>query len=323
MPMTVRPTAPEAGGSIGVRRRGGARDPAAGSIPRGPSVGRVPRLLRPSRAVPAALVLLVALIGVAWAVWPTHQPAHWVEPFAAASPTTSAPPAELTVRPAPRNLPVISYYHVPGGFPRDQASSSPTPLTEGLRPDDKVAVYDAPGGTPRAFLPAAISGVEVTVPVVGRVQDWTAVLLPSVDRTIGWLAPGKGFSSAKLHDQLVLERGDHQLRWLRDGVQKGSWTVATGTAETPTPLGRTFVLGRTATSGDEYAGLDALVLGAVPEEKEALAPGLRDGHTAIHSWYRSSAFGHSVSNGCIRVPQDGQRLLLSEIPPGTPVNVFP
>jgi hypothetical protein len=285
----------------------------------------VSRLLRPSRIVPAALVLVVVVIGVAWAMRPKQQAAHWVAPIAAPSvaPSTSAPPAELTLRAAPQDLPVISYYHVPGGFPADQASSSPTPLTEGVRPKDKLAVYDAPGGTPKAFLPAAISGVDVTVPVVGRDRGWTAVLLPSVDRTIGWLAPGHGFSTSALHDQLVLKRADHELTWLRDGVPKGSWTVATGAKQTPTPLGRTFVLGRTATAGAEYAGLDALVLGAVPEQKEALAPGLRDGHTAIHSWYHSSAFGHSVSNGCIRVPTNGQKLLLSEIPAGTPVNVMP
>ena len=279
--------------------------------------------------MPAALVLLVAVLGVVWSVWPRQQPAHWVPPAAApvagpasAIPTTSAPPAKLTVRPAPKSLPVISYTHVPDGFPADQASSSPTPLTEGLRPDDRVALYDAPGGRPKAFLPAVISGVDVTVPVVGRDRGWTAVLLPSVDRTIGWVAPGKGFGTAKLRDQLVLKRADHQLTWLRDGVPKQSWTVATGAGKTPTPLGRTFVLGRTATDGPEYAGLDALVLGAIPEQKEALVPGLRDGHTAIHSWYHSSVFGHSVSNGCIRIPPTAQRLLLAEIPSGTPVSIL-
>jgi hypothetical protein len=275
--------------------------------------------------VPAALVLLVALIGVVWVTRSPGRPARWVAPLGApvSRAPSSAPPRKLTVQKAPKDLPVISYYHVPGGFPTDQASASTTPLTEGVRPDDQVAVYDAPGGRPKAFLPAVISGVDVTVPVVGRDQGWTAVLLPSVDRTIGWLPPGKGFSLATLHDQLVLERGGHKLNWLRDGVQKGSWTVATGADQTPTPLGRTFVLGRTTTDGDEYAGLDALVLGAVPEQKEALAPGLRDGHTAIHSWYRSSVFGHDVSNGCIRVPQTGQRELLSEIPAGTGVSIVP
>jgi len=283
----------------------------------------VSRLLRPSRVVPVALVVVVAVAVAVWALRSPGKPTQWVEPSvrASAAPATSAAPRKLAVRKPPADLPVISYYKVPKGFPADQASASTTPLTEGVRPDDKVAVYDAPGGRPKAYLPAVISGVDVTVPVVGRDQGWTAVLLPSVDRTIGWLAPGHGYSTAELHDQLIVERSDHRLTWLRNGVQKASWTVATGATQTPTPLGRTFVLGRTVTDGAEYAGLDALVLGAVPEQKEALAPGLRDGHTAIHSWYRSSAFGHDVSNGCIRVPKTGQRQLLDEIPSGTGVSI--
>jgi hypothetical protein len=282
----------------------------------------VSRLLRPSRIVPAALVLVVAAAVAVWATRSPAKPSRWVEPAPAITTRASSPPPpKLTVRKAPKDLPVITYEKAPGGFPADQASTSTTPLTEGAAPDDKVALYDAPGGRPRAFLPAEISGVDVTVPVVGRDRGWTAVLLPSVDRTIGWLAPGKNFSLTVLHDQLVLKRGDHQLTWLRDGVQKASWTVATGAAETPTPLGRTFVLGRTRTDGDEYAGLDALVLGAVPEQKEALSPGLRNGHTAIHSWYKPAVFGHAVSNGCIRVPKAGQQKLLDGIPSGTGVSI--
>jgi hypothetical protein len=281
----------------------------------------VSRLLRPSRIVPVALVLIVAVAVAVWAMRSPAKTTHWVQPLAAVTTRASSPPPPLTVRKAPKDLPVISYYKIPGGFPADQASASTTPLTEGAVPGDKVAVYDAPGGRPRAFLPAEISGVDVTVPVVGRDRGWTAVLLPSVDRTIGWLAPGHGFSLTTLHDQLVLKRSDHELTWLRDGVQKASWTVATGAEATPTPLGRTFVLGRTRTDGDEYAGLDALVLGAVPEQKEALAPGLRDGHTAIHSWYKPAVFGHAVSNGCIRVPKAGQQKLLDGVPAGTGVSI--
>jgi hypothetical protein len=274
--------------------------------------------------VPTVLVVVLALVAVFWlrrSPGKDDSAVQWVAPPAVTAVASSAPPVKFTVKKAPADLPVISYYKVPSGFPADQASTSTTALTEGVRPDGKVAVYDAPGGVPKAFLPANISGVDVTVPVVGRVQDWTAVLLPSVDRTIGWLAPVKNFTLEALHDQLVLKRGAHQLTWLRDGVQKESWTVATGTDQTPTPLGRTFVLGRTTTDGPEYAGLDALVLGAVPEEKEALAPGLRDGHTAIHSWYHASVFGHSVSNGCIRVPKSGQQQLLDQIPAGTGVSI--
>jgi len=267
------------------------------------------------------LLALGASAGVARVMWPAPATVVWVQPQPVA-PTPSAQPAKLVALPAPADLPVIDYVDVPGGFPADAESSSTAALTEGLRPTAKVAVYDAPGGKPRAFLPSRISGVEVTVPIVDRRSGWVAVLLPSVDRRVGWLPERAGWTTARLSDQLVLRRGAHALTWLRDGVLKESWTVATGTAQTPTPLGRTFVLGRTRTDGAVYAGLDALVLGSVPEQRAALAPGLRNGHTAIHSWYRSSAFGHSVSNGCIRVPQAGQRALLSEIAPGTPVTVL-
>jgi lipoprotein-anchoring transpeptidase ErfK/SrfK len=64
------------------------------------------------------------------------------------------------------------------------------------------------------------------------------------------------------------------------------------------------------------------VLGAVPDDKDAVAPGLRGAHTGIHSWYRTGVFGHSVSNGCVRVPPAGQRVLLHEIAPGTTVHVL-
>ena len=45
-------------------------------------------------------------------------------------------------------------------------------------------------------------------------------------------------------------------------------------------------------------------------------------HTGSHSWHSASAFGRSVSNGCVRVPRDGQRTLLDHIGPGTPVIVL-
>lgn len=257
-------------------------------------------------------------------MWPARGPATWVapQPVASVPATPSARPTKLVVFPAPDDLPVIDYLHVPGGFPADAQPSSVAPLTEGLHPTGNLAVYDAPGGKPRAFLPSRISGVEVTAPIVDHQSGWVAVLLPSVDRRLGWVPGQAGWTTRQLRDQLVLRRGAHELTWLRAGALMGTWTVATGTPQTPTPLGRTFVLGRTTTDGPVYAGLDALVLGSVPEQREALAPGLRNGHTAIHSWYRTSAFGHSVSNGCIRVPPDGQRTLLSEIAAGTLVTVL-
>jgi lipoprotein-anchoring transpeptidase ErfK/SrfK len=234
----------------------------------------------------------------------------------AVPPNVSIPVAKAP----PAGLPKITYFHAPAGLPADLLAGSTAAVTSGLRPERTLTVYDAPGGRPRAFLHPAISGLPVVVPIVARRPGWVAVLLPSVNRRIGWL-PAPGWSAHPLRDQLLVSLTSHRLTWLRDGRSQRAWTVAVGSRRTPTPYGRTFVLGRTGTRGPVYAGLDALVLGAVPEQRGNLAPGLRDGHTGIHGWTRTWAFGRSVSNGCVRIPAEAQRTLLRHVAPGTIVHV--
>ena len=282
----------------------------------------------PSRwllVVPAGLLVAGGLAGIAQATRPPAEPATWVpapatSASAAAAAAPSRSPRPLPAAAAPRNLMTISYFDEPRGFPSDPDPASTDAVTDGLQPAKTLAVYDAPGGRPRAFLPAVMNGLPVTVPIVERRDGWVAVLLPSSNRTIGWL-PAGGWTTRTLRDQLIVDLSSHRLVWLRNGVRQGSWSVATGAAATPTPPGRTFVLGRTPTSGAVYAGLDALVLGAIPENRDALSDELRDGHTAIHGWSRSSAFGRSVSNGCVRVPPSVEKTLLAHIDPGTTVHV--
>lgn len=231
------------------------------------------------------------------------------------SATPSIPPA---VPPA-ADIPTISYTLGPTGLPPDPASTSTNALTEALRPVGTVPVYDAPGGQPRALLPADISGVPVTVPIVERRPGWVAVLMPSANRTIGWV-PAEGWTGVTLRDHLVLRRQAHELSWYRDGVPQRAWTVTIGAAATQTPLGRTFVLGRSTLPGAVYAGLDVLALGAIPDDAESVPASLRGAHVGIHAWYRDE-FGRSISNGCVRVPPAAQKVLLSEIPAGTVVVV--
>lgn len=282
-----------------------------------------------TRWVAAAAAIVVAagaVVGVKLAGSPgaTAAPVWSAPSSASSSPSASPSPAEAVIpvaAKAPAGLPVITYTHVPAGFPEDPAQADTSALAEGLHATKRLPLYDKPGGKPRAFLPPTIRGVTVVVPVVVKQPGWVAVLLPSVNRRIGWL-PDTGWEPRSLSDQLVLRRATHELTWLHEGVREGSWTVATGSSATPTPLGRTFVLGRTTTDGAVYAGLDALVLGAVPDDKGAVAPGLQNAHTGIHAWYRSSVFGRSISNGCIRMPKAAQRDLLAHIHAGTPVVVI-
>jgi hypothetical protein len=269
--------------------------------------------------------VIIGVVAVALALRPAGaktaaQPA-FVAPSASSVPAPASPVSIPPAAPAPADLPVLNYWNAPRGFPADTGELSTVAATEGVHTAKKRAVYDAPGGKPRAFLPPDIEGVELTVPIVDRRPGWVAVLLPTLNRHVGWL-PAGGWTKQTLRDQLILHRKTHRLTWLLDGAERKSFTVATGAAATPTPLGRTFVLGRTPTSGAVYAGVDALVLGSIPDHPEALSAGLRNGHTAIHGWYSSAVLGHSVSNGCIRVPKAVQQTLLAAIAPGTELTVL-
>ncbi|GAA2603279.1 hypothetical protein GCM10010399_37760 [Dactylosporangium fulvum] len=269
----------------------------------------------------AALAASLTACGSKPAAKPQAAPSA---PAASEAASPSAPAAEESTppaAPAATGLPTITYTKAATGFPADPEQSSTAQLTEGLQLTVKSPVYDAPGGQARAYLTPQISGVDLVMPIVARRNGWVAVLLPSINRSIGWLPTGN-WTTRPLRDQLVVRRGAFTLTWLRDGAPQQTWTVAIGTDRTPTPLGRTFVIARSSLPSKVYAGLDVLALGAVPDDKEAVAEGLADAHTGIHAWHRNE-FGIRSSNGCVRMPPPAQKILLEQIPPGTSVVVLP
>ncbi|MFI1996143.1 L,D-transpeptidase [Actinoplanes sp. NPDC020271] len=249
--------------------------------------------------------------------------AEWIAPVASSAAAPS-PSAAATTPPAakpPAGLPVIKYASGPSGLPADPQPTSTVAAAQGLHPTTRVALYDAPGGKPRAFLPSTISGLRTIVPIVEERDGWVAVLVPSVNRRIGWVPPG-GYTTEALRDQLIAELSKHTLIWLRDGQEQQRWTVAIGSKATPTPTGRTYVMGTTRMHGDIYLNLDALVLGSIPEEPEKMSEAFQLAHTGIHAWYKSSVFGQSVSNGCLRMPGPAQEKLVAEVGAGTPLTVL-
>ncbi|MFC6022795.1 L,D-transpeptidase [Plantactinospora solaniradicis] len=267
-----------------------------------------------------ALVLTVVLSDSPPPRRSTEQPPAGAEPI---QPTgfTTQPEPPLTVPPPPADLPVVDYGPAPRGFPRDPAPMSAVRLGEGLRPIRRVAAYDAPGGRPRAFLAPTISGVELTMPIVARRSGWVAVLLPSVNRSIAWIPPGPWTTTA-LRDLIVVVRRTHRLHWYRDDTLVRSWPVSLGTRVTPTPLGRTFILGRSALPGKVYADTEVFALGAVPHDAESVPSSLRGAHIGLHTWYHDRELGRNTTNGCIRLTRKGQQLLLAEVPPGTELLVL-
>ncbi|MDO3701857.1 L,D-transpeptidase [Micromonospora sp. C28SCA-DRY-2] len=270
--------------------------------------------------------LLATAGATGWALTPEPVPPP-VEQAAPAEPDPTAPAPSPTpeetvpvAAPAPDDLPVVDYDPAPRGFPADPAAADPTPLTEGLHPTRRIAAYDAPGGRPLAFLAPTIRGVELTMPIAQRRAGWTAVLLPSANRRLAWLPPG-GFTTVELRDQLVVERRAHRLTWYRAGRAVRSWEVSLGQRGQETPLGRTFILGRTPPPQHVYGGVDIFALGAVPDDPNSVPASLRGAHIGLHSWYHDGELGRNTTNGCIRLTRSGQRELLAEVRTGSAVVV--
>ena len=241
------------------------------------------------------------------------------------SPTVAGPAAAERVpraARAPADLPVLSYDLAPRGFPADPQPLATRRIREGLHPTRRIAAYDAPGGRARAFLEPKLAGVPLTTPIVTKRAGWVAVMLPSANRRIAWIPPGTGWTAVPLRDLVVVNRSTHRIRWYRDGRLVRSWPVALGVRATPTPLGRTFILGRSRLPGGVYANTDVFALGSVPEDPRAVPASLRGAHIGIHAWYDDRAFGRNTTNGCIRLTRSGQRLLLRNLVPGTPVVVL-
>jgi hypothetical protein len=223
--------------------------------------------------------------------------------------------------PVPPGLETVAYEKFQTGWPADPTPAKLTGITEGVHPQKTVAMYDAVGGTAKAMMaPEIAPGVESVLPVVEKKSGWVAVLVPSANRSIAWL-PDKDLEHRKLEDHIVIYRKQHKLVWLKNDKEQKSWPVTLGLPKSPTPLGRSFVLGRSLLPGKVYAGVPVFALSSIPDDPNSVPTGLRGAHTGIHTWHNDNNLGKDVSDGCIRLTKSGQELLLKEIENGTPVTV--
>jgi lipoprotein-anchoring transpeptidase ErfK/SrfK len=177
-------------------------------------------------------------------------------------------------------------------------------------------VYAAPGRRPFAKVTPEQMG-DTWLPVIGRRGKWTQVLLPSrPNGSTGWLR------SAQLEERrtpylIRVHVGSRRLELLRVGALVGSWSVAVGAPDTPTPVGRTFLLGSIVDAGQSYSPL-ILPLGSHSDSLDTYGGG--PGTVALHGWPDASVFGSAVSHGCVRVPADALDQL-RQVPLGTLVIV--
>jgi hypothetical protein len=214
-----------------------------------------------------------------------------------------------------RTLPVAS---TKARLPRAARDTDPQGTTSGevVHPLRMIPVYARPGR--RAFAKVGPRQMgELWLPVIGRRAGYTKVLLPSrPNSSAGWVRTADVERRTSPYEVRV-HLGSRTMELLRDGGQVGTWTVAIGSPATPTPTGRTFVLGLIQDKDQQYSEY-ILPLGAHSDTLDSYGGG--PGTVALHTWPDPAVFGQALSHGCIRVPADALDRL-REVPLGSLVRI--
>ncbi|GAB3868332.1 hypothetical protein GCM10028801_44110 [Nocardioides maradonensis] len=199
------------------------------------------------------------------------------------------------------------------GAPRDTAADL-APDGTVVHPRRVTALFTKPGGRAFAKIKPTQFG-DTWLPVVAHAGSWVQVLLPSrPDGSTAWMQNG-GLDHAKSPYQIQVHLASRQLQLFDGTTLVGSWTVAIGAPGTPTPTGRTFLLGQVVDDNQSFSPV-ILPLGTHSATLDSYGGG--PGTVAIHGWPDASVFGNAVSHGCIRVPSSALERL-STIPLGTAV----
>ena len=199
-------------------------------------------------------------------------------------------------------------------LPRAPIDPDPTGTTDGtvVHPRRVLAVYAEPGRKPFAKVtPTQMN--DTWLPVIDQRKGWTQVLLPSrPNGSIGWVRTAQ---LVERHTPYVIRVhvGSRRMELVRDGETIGEWSVAVGKPGTPTPTGRTFLLGSIVDENQSFSPV-ILPLGTHSDTLDTYGGG--PGTVALHGWNDTSVFGKAISHGCVRVPADALDQL-RDVPLGT------
>ena len=193
----------------------------------------------------------------------------------------------------------------------------------------RVDIYEDPSSsTPRVVLPNpwALNGVSADpIPQVFRVlrkrpDGWVQVELPQRpnDQT-GWI-PLREVSLTQTPYRIQVSLSAHQITVTDKSAVLYQGPVATGAAATPTPTGSYYirVLLRSSDPNSVY-GPFAFGLSAHSDALTTFSGS--DAEIGLHGNNDTSALGHNVSHGCIRMDNTAITRLSAILPLGTPVNI--
>nr|WP_246286050.1 L,D-transpeptidase [Microbacterium pseudoresistens] len=264
---------------------------------------------------------------------PEPEPAAAPTPPAIASPTTTPTPTP-TGFPANTGvydvstLPQVDVFAVIPALPVDIAPEAPFAGFTAHAAAPAIPVWADPLGDPVAALPAEYTFDGTTVAVIENQDDWVHVLLTgrqalpsegSPAQLTGWLRTADvQLSPVDAHVEVSISARTIDI--VRNGVPERIATdFAWGADETPTPIGRAFIMMTRVVPEFEYTRGNPMVYLSVQSPTLDGFGGADAAVTAFH--YHDERTG-PISNGCIRV-DEAIIARLAELPQGTGVSIRP
>jgi lipoprotein-anchoring transpeptidase ErfK/SrfK len=187
-----------------------------------------------------------------------------------------------------------------------------------------LLAFRKPGGAALArFERQNVNGLDNVFGVVGVVKArsckavWYHVQLPMrPNGAMGWIRASAVWIG-RVGTRIEIDVSARRLVFFRDGLPVLQATVAVGAPATPTPTGRYYVnqrlipIDKSGPFGPGAIGISAF--------SNVLTGWTQGGPVAIHGTNEPWSIGHSVSNGCIRLPNAVLRRLFYAVTAGTPV----
>lgn len=213
--------------------------------------------------------------------------------------------------------------------PDTSASSATRDLAEAATGDEQplaaraaggeVAVYDGPDGeVTRTFENPTPVGVPLTFLVVSATDRWLEVQLPvRPNGSTGWVRAA-AVTLYELPYSLRVSTAANTLELYRGAELVDTFAVATGTGDTPTPVG-TFYLTELLEPTNAGYGPYAYGISAYSEVLNEFGGG--PGQIGLHGTDEEDSIGRAASHGCIRMSNDDITALTTLLPLGTPIHI--
>ena len=146
---------------------------------------------------------------------------------------------------------------------------------------------------------------------------WYRVQLPMrPNGSVAWIRASAVWIG-RVRTRIEIDVSQRRLTFFRNGRAVLTATTAVGAPATPTPTGRFYVNQRLIPADPQGPfGPGAIGISAF---SNVLTGWTQGGPVAIHGTNEPWSIGRSVSNGCIRLPNQVLRRLFRAVPAGTPV----